>query len=333
MIHKLPQAGWSLLLLLALLLFPVSTIDAQSGLPEFQTLLVELWPEYDRPEVLVIYRAELSPDTALPAQLTFRLPDYVETVNAVAVERDGSLFSVDEEAIELRHEGDNLLLTFPTTGRKIQLEYYDPVILTRQEQARQLDFDFSAPYDIETVTFEIQEPFQAEDFLLTPQPANTFTGSDGLQYNTVETTALAAGDTFKLTATYKRNTDELSTQSFADLSPEPATDITPTPDVSLNQNNILGYILVGAGALLLLGTGGYWWWTNRRKTTPAAAPRRPPARSTRRKKRPAARRDPAKEKGQSAVREPAPGFCYRCGTPLRPDASFCHACGAERRTE
>ena len=36
------------------------------------TLQVDLWPEYDKPEMLVIYRIQLSEDVQLPTTLSFR---------------------------------------------------------------------------------------------------------------------------------------------------------------------------------------------------------------------------------------------------------------------
>jgi len=59
---------------------------AQTDSPEVSELTVELWPEFDRSEVLVIYRAQLSDSTPLPAEVTFRFPGYVEAMHAVAVE-------------------------------------------------------------------------------------------------------------------------------------------------------------------------------------------------------------------------------------------------------
>ena len=85
--------GW--MLILSALIFVAPTVEGQSNLPELEQLTVELWPEYDRSDVLVIYRAELSPQTALPAQLAFRLPGYIDGLHAVAVEHNGALFAVE----------------------------------------------------------------------------------------------------------------------------------------------------------------------------------------------------------------------------------------------
>jgi hypothetical protein len=109
------------------------------------------WPG-DQPQTLLLRRIDLT--TALPAQLTFRLPGYLEKMHVVAVERDGALVEVSPDAIQLRHEGDNLLLTFSTPVPKVQFEYYDPAVMKQEGQGRQLNFDFTAAYETEKATFQ-----------------------------------------------------------------------------------------------------------------------------------------------------------------------------------
>jgi hypothetical protein len=316
-----PRWAW-LTLLPIVLLFPL-VVKAQSPPLQLNTLFIEIWPEYDQPETLVIYRAELSPTTSLPAQLTFQLPGYIEKIHAVAVEQNGTLVDVAANTIEMRHEGNSLGLTFPTSSPRIQFEYYDPVILSKQDQARQLAFQFSIPYNIETTILQIQEPFQAQDFALTPKAGNTFTGRDGLKYHTIEIAGLTPVDTFELAATYNRDTDELSVQQVTRNAANPPSDTSvlvepPTNEVFSKPIN-WGYVLIGAGVVLLLGVGGYWWWSQQKQVEPEP----PPRRST----RPGRRR---KAKPQTAS-PTSGGYCYRCGTALREDAQFCHSCGAARR--
>jgi hypothetical protein len=306
MTHKLLRVSWLFLLLGVLCFWPDPVARAQSSAISFKNLLVEIWPEYDRPEVLVIYRGELSPTTSLPAQLTFRLPGYLEAMHAVAVERDGVLVDVAPAVIELRHEGEDLLLIFSTDSPNIQFEYYDPVILSRQNQNRQLAFQFVVPYNLEIAIFEVQEPVQAEDFSLTPEAGNTFIGRDGLTYHTIQLADLTPSDTFELSATYQRDTTGLS--------------ITETP---ARGNLNLGYVLIGGGVLLLLAVGGYWWWSTHRQAEPG-----PPRRSA---TRPKSRRKGRQKESDKTPTVSSGGFCYRCGTALRTDANFCHVCGAERR--
>jgi hypothetical protein len=325
MTHKLLRVNWLFLLLSILCFWSDPLAGAQSPAITFQNLLVEIWPEYDRPEVLVIYRGELSPTTPLPAKLTFRLPGYLEAMHAVAVERDGVLVDVNPEVIELRHEGEDLLLTFSTDSAKIQFEYYDPVILKKQNRNRQLAFQFVVPYNIEAIIFEVQEPLQAEDFSLSPEAGNTFIGQDGLTYHTIQLADLTPPDTFELSATYQRDTTGLSIQQLTDRSGDPAQDISVVTETPTSGNLNQGYVLIGGGVLLLLAVGGYWWWTSIKPAEPGP--------SRRRATRPKSRRKGRQKEGNKAPTVASGGFCYRCGTALRDDANFCHNCGAERRGE
>lgn len=313
------QMAWLLVFLFAL---PV--VKAQTDGPSFASMSVELWPEYDRPDVLVIYRGELSAGTPLPAQLTFQLPGHIDAMNAVAVEQNGSLFSVDPATIQLQQQGEATILTFPANARAIQLEYYDPQALSRQGNRREIDFEFTAPYAIEAVTVQVQEPLEAADFSLTPVPSRSFTDNAGLKYNTIELAGLAAGDLLTVSATYSRNTEATSAQ-LLNLTAEHAADIAPAPAAaSAGGNQNLGYLLIGAGMAVLVIIGGYWWWTNRQ--LPVAPARRPPTRQP--KRAPERRQKPSPKSGPP---RPAAGFCHQCGTPLRSDSNFCHNCGAERR--
>ncbi len=150
-----------LICLLATAILPLYEVRAQSPLPGLQTLSISLWPEYDRPDVLVMYSGQLGVGVELPAQLTFRLPGYIENTHAVAFEQDGTLMTVDPATIEWTHEGDDVLLSFPCPSLGVHFEYYDPVILNKQGQTRQITYTLSVPYNIGMAVFEIQHPLQS----------------------------------------------------------------------------------------------------------------------------------------------------------------------------
>jgi hypothetical protein len=267
-------------------------------------------------------------------------------MHAVAVEQDGTLVDANPDTIQFQQEGDSSLLTFPSPSPNIQLEYYDPVILTEEGQTRQLNYEFTAPYEIETVTFELQEPFQATDFSMTPEATNSFIGTNGLRYNNLELTGLEAGETVSLAATYQRSTDILSVEGLASqpeglsASTNQAVDLDNAGGSVLadDSGSTVAYLLIGAGVGLLLATGGYWWWSTRIRG--AATGGRPAAQTNTRRpgyrRKQAAGKGPelqvAAEAGPESPRSAAPGgYCHRCGAALRADANFCHICGTERR--
>jgi hypothetical protein len=261
--------------------------------------------------------------------LTFRLPGYLEKMHVVAVERDDGLVEVSPDAIQLRHEGDQLLLSFSTPAPKVQFEYYDPVIMKKEGQTRELNFDFIAAYETEKATFQVQEPAGAENFAMTPAASASFTGRDGLKYNSIEVAGLAANETFHLTATYTRASDELSAQLVGgtNANAEHAADLAVVAEPPPNENLTLGYTLIGIGMVVLLGVAGYWWWSKQKVSTEVVRP------GPRPNKRKAAAKPASKATSQAQPSATTGSFCYRCGAALREDSNFCHVCGAERRKE
>lgn len=305
-------------LIILLLLVVASPIAAQGQSLTLKSLLIELWPEFDRAETLVIYRVELDPTVSLPVQVSFRLPEYLDQIFVVAVEQNGRLVEVPAGQYELTKAGAQQLLTFSTTASRFQFEYYDPQLLTKQGAERQLTFTIPTSYAVAKATLEVQEPVQTEKFSMQPNPTSTFTGNDGLTYHIYEVTDVAAGESLALTASYQRQTDALSAASehAADLPPPPVSALPPTSPEPDSQNLTIGYGLIGIGVVLLLGVVGWWLWSKR-----AAAPR-----SASPKPHPAGAPIPA-------ITTTGSGYCYRCGAALREGASFCHACGAERRKQ
>lgn len=329
------RSYWICFLALALTLLASVAARAQVATPQIDNLLVELWPEYDRPEVLVIYRAELSPETPLPAELTFRLPGYIKAMHAVAIQQDGQLVEVRAEEIDLRYDGDDLYLTFPASSPGVHFEYYDPNIITRQGQTRQLTFEFTASYASRVTNFEIQEPFQAQDFSLTPSPSRTFIGNDDLTYNLIELTDLTPGESFKLSATYQRSTNALSVEGIGAGVSEHAADLAAGPEPPVATNQTLAYVSIGTGVALLLTAGGYWLWSARfNKGTVSPTLRQ----GSRRRPGPPSKRKTitkgsplSKPVEQPAEAQATDGYCYNCGVVLQADSNFCHNCGAVRR--
>ena len=111
---------------LTILTVPVLAQDAQpvpGESPTLAELQIALWPEYDQPGVLVIYRGLFAPDTTLPAPVEIRIPASVGQPTAVAyVDDSGQRFN---QQYTTRIENDQLVVSFelPTLG--FQLEYYD----------------------------------------------------------------------------------------------------------------------------------------------------------------------------------------------------------------
>ena len=97
-----------------------SGVAAQTTAGQLTTLAVELWPDYDRPAVLVLLTAELPAGTALPATVTIPLPGEAD-VNAVARFDDTGAMLSD---VDYTTSAGQLTLTTP--ANRFRVEYYAP---------------------------------------------------------------------------------------------------------------------------------------------------------------------------------------------------------------
>ena len=322
-----------LLLLLFLVWLLMGPALAQSSVP-LASLSIALWPEYDRPEVLVIFRGQVAENVPLPAQVSFLLPASVQTLHAVAYwdEAQESLLNIPK--YDLVEGPDGRVLTFTTPSRQFQFEYYSRKALDIRGELRQLTFSFTSSSQVDRLSLELQQPTAAQAFTSDPPPTTTEVRNDGLVYALYEAGAVSAGDTYSLQASYQRSTDELSINALGVNIPV-SSEQTPVEVGSGSLRDNLGLILIGVGVLLLIGAFVYWFWSQRAVVVPqAAGPRSSPPRprrsgSSRRRRAPGS----TPQAPTPATGKKLATYCHRCGTRFRKDAQFCHACGARRRAD
>lgn len=274
-------------------------------------LEVDLWPEYDRPDVLVIYRISLSPEVSLPAELIFRIPAVSGEPNAVAVrEPDGRLVNISYERVV---NGDWAELSFNATLPEIQLEYYDPGI-TRDGTARVYEYRWLGDYSVQSLKMQVQQPLDATNLRTSPSLGTQVTGQDGLQYYNANIGALAAGQGFDVTVEYDKATDRLTAAGL------PVQPSAPVGETAMGWRSqiaaALPWGLLALGVILLVG-GAVWYWQSGRRTEEQKQPRR--------------RRKAAVEN----EKPPAQGhvYCHACGKRAGPGDRFCRACGTRLRGE
>jgi hypothetical protein len=300
-----------LLLVLFLSLVTVAGLAQAQDLPTLSNLKISLWPEFDRPEALVIHRGLFADDTPLPVPVEIRIPARVGQPTAVAyVGEEGQRFNQEHTT---RVEGDWLVVAFelPTLG--YQLEYYDALSQDSAGQ-RQYTYDYVADYSVAALNLEIQEPPTAESFVLDPPADSVATEGDGLVYHFVDEGSLAQGEERSWTFTYQKDNEDLTVSAF--VQPETQTSAPPPPAPG-NDNSAVWIFLVAFLTLVAVGAGAFWLG---RRTQPISEPA--PAR--RQKRRGSGRGMPPQ--GQAAL------FCHQCGAELRPDSDFCHKCGTTVRT-
>jgi len=321
---------YRLLLSLVLAALLAGPALAQSPTP-LSDLTIRLWPEYDRPQLLVIFHGTVAEGVALPATLSFTLPADIQTPHAVASLDETSGTLVNIEAYNFVAGTGGKVLSFATPGRQFQFEYYSDTMLTTSGDQRQLNFSFTASADVAQLNIELQQPTAAQSFTSTPQPSATQVNSSGLPVAQYDAGHLAAGGSYSLQASYTRSSNAPSVGVNIPSSPQvPPVEVgggaLAAPGVWLREN--LGLIFVVAGLLLLTGALVYWFWSRR-----AEVVMEPPRQAPSPRKRPRAAPRPARPPAEDQARALA-GYCHRCGAPFRDDeARFCYSCGAERRSD
>jgi hypothetical protein len=298
-----------ILIILIILFVSIPSAGAQES-PSLESLAIDLWPEYDDPGVLVIYKAVLSPEVSLPAEITLRIPVEAGAPFAVAVGLDPS--SIADVVYDTQVMGEWLDVSFIATTPVIQFEYYDPR-LVKEDSLRTFDYTWPGDYAVNALDLQIQHPLGASNVSVTPTAGRVIQNSDGFTYNIIEVGALSEGSLFDLAVSYQKETDALSIESLEIL---PSATITPGTGSLLNLDQWWVWLL-GILGIVLIGGGGFWYWRMGRQET------------TSRKRR--HRKVPGKESGggspESAV------YCHQCGKRAGSSDQFCRSCGTRLRTE
>ena len=289
-----------LLIILALLVPFAAQAQATVVLDRLQ---VSLWPEYDRPGVLVIYRAVLPADQTLPVGLAFRIPAAAGEPSAVAYRQD------DLNLISLPYErqvvGDLALVTFTTSVREVQFEYYDPALLV-QDSNHRFVFTWPGDYAVGEFAVEVQQPVQATGIIVNPALGSGTLGSDGMTYFSATLGGLAAGQTQVVEVAYDKTGSGLSFERLQPVEPiaRPA---------SLGERLLAWpywpWVLAAVGVMLV--ALAVVFFVRGRKGVGNARPGR-------------LRHRLATEGGARL-------FCHNCGARAEAQAVFCSMCGTKLR--
>jgi hypothetical protein len=311
--HRFQKLGsLKLRFLVALVLFLLlpGKVEAQSAV-KMAAVEVDLWPEFDRPTMLVIYRITLSSEVQLPAEITLRLPSGAGAPNAVAVKQpDGSLVNLPFNQQDVGSGWSSV--AFSATAPELQIEYYDPG-LVKNGAARHFEFRWPGDYAVDALTIEVQQPVGASNMKISPSLGAGEAAANGLVYFTQQVGVLTQGQTFGLTLDYDKSSDDLSAGSMP-VSPGGALDDSTAGRVTMAT--VLPWVMGAFGLLLIVG-GGFWYWQSGHKTSAAKNVRRFRSRS------------PAKKEAGEGQDENI--YCHQCGKRAAPGDRFCRVCGTQLR--
>lgn len=276
-------------------------------------LEVDLWPEYDRPGILVIYRITVSPSVLMPVSLSFRIPAAAGNPSAVAERRvtasgEKGLYNIPYER-QVSGEWSSIILK--ATTPEIQVEYYDPG-LVRSGAMRHFEYSWPGDYAVDALKILIQQPLGAGQMRISPVPDVDLTGSDGLMYYKKQVGSLPAQQTFRLSIDYQKESEGLTA---ANLRVQSGGPLSKSVSGQNSLEAVLPWILGGLGVVLIIG-GGVWYWRSEKSKGNDKSSNRP---------RSAAKKEPDVAEGKV--------FCRQCGKRAAPGDDFCGACGTRLRAE
>jgi hypothetical protein len=308
---------WILLVYPIFLSWPVQAQDT----PTLSSLEISLWPEFDRPDMLVIYRGTFAPDTPLPVSVEIRVPASVGQPSAVAYVGEGDQRL--NQQYTTRQEGDSLVIAFELATLGFQVEYYDTLSID-SGGGREYSYSYTADYPVESLTLGFQEPPTAQAYTLDPPADSVAVAADGLTYHSVEVGPVAQGETKSWVLTYQKADSALTMDSLVQEQPTASAALPATTD---SDNSTVLIFLVAFVALVAVGASAFWLG---RRTQPLE---QAPSPSRRQKRRGGGRGGQPTQQRPTRSGSRQAFYCHQCGAELRLDSDFCHKCGAAVRND
>jgi hypothetical protein len=290
--YKRRQIIQALALLLIGALLP-STAAAQEAIT-LDSVEIRIWPEFDRPAVLVIYSGTVAGGAEEPLDLQITLPPNV-TVNAAAY-----LDSATSQLLNAESALDGQTLTLTTPNGSFHVEFYDPA-LQIDGRGRAYSLSWQSPYPVSELSWEIQQPAGASDFSLIPAADDSGTDQFGLPVYFLNQTDLEAGQRATIVLEYTKPTDALTADQLG-LLDEGTGGAAGQGQPPSGVGRWVWYV-VGAALVIAAAAGAYFFFLR-----PSAAPVRG---------------------GPSSRRAAPKKFCTQCGKPVAPGDVFCRHCGAK----
>ena len=292
------------LLLCCLFLLLPARVSAEAV--SIETMQIDIWPEYDQPEVLVIFHFTLANTVTLPTELTVRIPASsggpfnLAYVN-VNTEGESELYNLDYDT---QQSGDWMDVTFSAPTSSIQLEYYDPG-LQRSGDQRNFEFIWPASYSVESLAVQVLQPANAVDVRLDPPMEGGGVYQDGRTYHHAMLGAVEAGQQVKLAVKYSKPDDSLSEGYDAVFATEDQTTLLPS-----SSQNPWAWVLAAVGAVLV--TVAVVWYLLPNRLSPFQRGSKTPA-------------------SEKALTRRTNVYCHNCGTVSSPEDVFCRMCGTKLR--
>ncbi|HSM26363.1 MAG TPA: zinc ribbon domain-containing protein [Anaerolineaceae bacterium] len=298
-----------LIIILFLILITINhfNVNAQTDVTIDQ-MQVKIWPEYDKPSILVINNIFLSGDVKLPARINFSIPISAGPPHSVAVrELDGQLYLLDYDMTQV---GDWNQLTFTSPYPEVWIEYYDPSI-TINENVRSFEYQWVGDYLINNLQIEVQQPLTASNMVFKESMGPARIGNDGLTYYSSEVGELKANTKVSLNLQYNKSDSTLSSSVAVPV--QPVTPLNTEAGGSPSFIQILPFIIAGIGLAMLIF--GVFWYMRKQKEN-----------LTKPRQRHTSIKRSSHNDGEAI-------FCHRCGRRADSGDVFCRSCGTKLKMD
>lgn len=327
--HRSPLLKSGLLFLLITLIWGQSlSVQAQTSVSTLENMVVDIWPDYDRPSVLVIFTGILPASASLPATITIPIPDAADLTAVARINETNDLLAdIDyDESVE----GE---VTLTTPDPRFRVEYYMPYELDGEE--RTFTFSWQSEMAVSEMRVSVQQPVDTTELTTEPAVFSVLPREDGFQYHNLSPQTVAAGEKVVLTVRYSRPVGTLSADL---LQPETTTnEITSSDPADSTQGsglNLTTIVLISGGVAIL--AVGVWMLFGERKTAvqSTVSQKAPAAARPAKKAAPAIQSEPELELETADATTPAHSyakFCHQCGQKTEPGDSFCRSCGTRLR--
>jgi hypothetical protein len=175
------------------------TARAQTA-ARLESLEVALWPEYDRPEMLVIYLARATAGIELPLTFELPIPASIGEPHAVAAwYPDGRLDDQVSWTRQVNGEWATITAEVETTG--LWIEFYAP--LETDGPATNFTFTWPGTVSVDSFSYEVLHPAGVNEVQVDP-PGEAKRDDDGMLYTRSQLGALNAGDPLTIEISYEQ---------------------------------------------------------------------------------------------------------------------------------
>jgi hypothetical protein len=285
---------------------------------------VQIWPEYDSTDVLVMVDFILDGSPALPLTLSFYAPKGARLSGLAEIDGNGQ-FVYDKKPVTTQGTEFDKVSFSVNTYRHLRIEYYyDPGL--GQDLVRSFVVSFQAPVDTGTLTVSVQQPLRSSGLTVQPALGVPSTDSQGFTSTQGVFTGLKEGQRLNLQVGYTKS----------DARPSVETTTTTAQTAAAESGSSGAKWLIWLGAIVIVVVGGILIWTLLKPKGPgagsgAAAVRKGTSASSGRNVRPKESRDASARAGSGGGGPKR--FCTECGNKMQKDNRFCPVCGHQREED